>query len=284
MLSRLPSSGHVPSPSAGLCLAGAALLLIPVDLALSDYGADHPDVFATGTRVETRVVRGVGLDVEVDELVVLQPWWADLGRVAVPLAALTVLAVLGRIDRRDAGLTLGTPRVTAFWVVAPAVVVPAVGLVAVLVAAGLVRWAGLPPPAGLGETMTPRAFWEHGYVWRAFGHACLLTPLFEDTVYRGVLAPALERLGGARLVVLGSGVAWACLHVVYARPITWAPFYAASGMLGAWVFLRARSLVPLFVFHAAWNAAVLFGYDLLVLRTPGFIPAVFGWPPGPAGG
>jgi membrane protease YdiL (CAAX protease family) len=106
----------------------------------------------------------------------------------------------------------------------------------------------------------------------------VLTPVFEETIYRGVLAPALERLGGARLAVLRSGAAWAGLHAVYGWPVALVPFYVTCGMLGGWVFLKARSLVPLVVLHAAWNAVIPFGYDQLVLRDPGFIPGLFGWP------
>jgi membrane protease YdiL (CAAX protease family) len=157
-------------------------------------------------------------------------------------------------------------------------------VVVILAVAGVVRLAGLPPPAGLEEPMVPRRFWEHGYVWREFCHACLLTPLFEDMLYRGVLTPALERLSGTRLAILGSGVAWTCLHVVYARPIALAPFYAVSGMLGGWIFLKARSLVPLVVLHTTWNAAVEFGFSLLVLRARGFISDLFGWPLSASGG
>src|SRR5262249_7222609 len=102
MLSRLPTSDHLPSPSAGLCLAGAALLLIPVDLALYNYGADHPDVFVPDTRIEGQTTRGVETDIESEERIIMRPLWADVARVAVPLLVVGTLAALGRIDRRDA--------------------------------------------------------------------------------------------------------------------------------------------------------------------------------------
>jgi membrane protease YdiL (CAAX protease family) len=284
MGSRLPTSDYAPCPSAGLCLSAAALLLIPADLALFRYGAAHPEAVVTGSRIDRQVVGGIETEVMTEDLLELRPLWTDAVRVAIPVLALTALIALGRVSRRDVGLTLERPRLTLFWVAVPAAAVLTVGLLALLAAIGLVRWAGLPPPSGLGEPMIPRVCWERGYVWREFWHMCVLTPLFEDTLYRGVLAAALERLGGARLAVLGSGVAWASLHVIYDRPVAWVPFYFAFGMLGAWVFLKARSLVPLVVLHAAWNTAVPFGYDLLVLQATGFIPGLFGWPAGPAGG
>jgi hypothetical protein len=86
-----------------------ALLLIPVDLALSDDGADHPDVFVADTRIKCQIIQGVGVETDVDpeELIILQPLWADVARVAVPLVVLGALAALGWIDRRDVGLTGG---------------------------------------------------------------------------------------------------------------------------------------------------------------------------------
>jgi hypothetical protein len=174
MLSHLPTSDHSPRPSAGIWPLAAAVLLIPLDLALSSYGESHPQVVSVvaATGAELQATPGVDPEVRADELIYelyLYPLWVGGARVAVPVLALSVLVALGRISRQDVGLALGRPRVTLFWVVAPAVVVPAVGLVALLGTIAVVRGAGLSPPSGFGEPMSPRVFWLYdGYVWRTF--------------------------------------------------------------------------------------------------------------------
>ena len=186
------------------------------------------------------------------------------------------LTAFGWIKRQDVVLALGRSRLTLFWTIAPMSGAFVVCFVAVTLAVVISGSTDAPLPAGLGKTLTHPAIWKHGYIWRSFWHVCVLTPLFEDLLYRGVLAPALERIGGARFAIVGPGLAWACLHVVYGRPIAWSPLYFASGMLGCWIVLRSRSLLPVVVLHALWNAAVPFGYDLIVLHFPELVPTIFG--------
>jgi membrane protease YdiL (CAAX protease family) len=71
-----------------------------------------------------------------------------------------------------------------------------------------------------------------------------------------------------------SGALWACLHIVYNRPLTLSGFYFVAGVMGGWVFLKCRSLFPLFLLHALWNLTVEFGHDVLVISQPDFLPSL----------
>ena len=264
----LPQVDHTVSRPAGLWLAGAALLLLPLDAALYRYGYLHPDVLVLETSTEGSY--------QVTRIQNWLPAWIELLRLAIPLAVLGILVLTGRIARADAGLTLGKPRVTLFWLVAPVAVAVAAGVLLIPAGILLFRWQQWPLPEVVTRTIS---LYRMEDLWLNILHWCILTPLFEEVLYRGVLVPGLEGLGGRRLVLLGSGVAWACLHVlVYTWPPWTSVFYFLAGMLGAWIFLKSRSLLVLIPLHALNNLMKPVLNDVLILLYPDLIPNLLGYP------
>jgi membrane protease YdiL (CAAX protease family) len=257
----LPRAEYVPSRTAGWYLVGVACLLLPVDGALIALGSAHQEL--RGTFRKNNKQYAVHSD----------PVWILPVRLAVPVVVLLTLLGLKRLDRRDIGWTFGEPRVTFFWTLVPSLVL-LVGFLALGGAAILFfRSTDWPLPKELTEPID--TFWVKDWP-RDLTEACILFPLVEEILYRGVSVPALERLGGARLAVIGSGLLFAGLHVVYHAPLAWMPWYVLCGMYFAWMFVRTRSLVPTLFLHSAENLFVPFLLDLLKLSRPEFIPSLFG--------
>ncbi|HZT82450.1 MAG TPA: CPBP family intramembrane glutamic endopeptidase [Gemmataceae bacterium] len=247
-----------PSPS-GRWLAVSALLLLPLDLLLYRLGRD--DSF-----------RWVVLGHQAYGY--YAPSALDVLRFALPAAFLAVLMLGGRVSRLDLGLTLGEPRRTLRWVLVPAAVSLVGWLVVGGVGLGVVRAAGWQVTAGTTEIGDVRLLWV------ALWHSCLVAPLVEELLYRSVLVPALEWLGGGVVALLGSGVAFVLLHLFYGRPAWAAPHYFVAAMLLAWSFRRSRSVVPPLVLHAAGNLLVL-GKDVVILECPALVQTVLGPAAGP---
>jgi membrane protease YdiL (CAAX protease family) len=264
----LPQYDHTVSRPAGLWLAGYALLLLPLDAALYWYGYFHPDVLVLETYMEGNY--------QVTRTQNWLPVRIELLRLAIPLASLVSLVLSGCIQRVDAGLTVGKPKVTLFWLVAPVAVAAAAGLLLIPAGILLLRWQQWPLPDVVTRTIS---LYRMEHLWLNILHWCILTPLFEEVLYRGVLVPGLEGLGGRRLALLGSGVAWACLHVlVYTWPRWTSVFYFFAGMLGAWIFLKSRSLLVLIPLHALNNLMKPVLNDVLILQYPDLIPNLLGYP------
>lgn len=87
---------------------------------------------------------------------------------------------------------------------------------------------------------------------------CLLYPLFEEIVFRGIFLDGLrERFLSAWPPLLISSGVFASLHMTSTtglRPIL--DLFALALAL-AWLTLRTRSLLPAFLLHAAYNSTEL---------------------------
>ena len=249
-LKSLPEGESAPSRPAALWLLGAALLLWPIDTALTRYGNTQWQTYAYddhGMRVQT----------------VARPLWVGLARLGVGALAAAVLVASGRVSRRDLGLTLGRPRVTLFWVGFPLAVMTGAGVVGLAGAGLLVRATGwavppewLEPYAVFAPALTGRVAWEY----------CVIAPLVEELLYRGVPLQALERVWGRGWAVVLGGAIWAGMHLAGGHPPARAPLYfLLTGALFAWAYLKSRSLVTTVLLHAAANLAVPVGTDLALL-------------------
>ena len=94
--------------------------------------------------------------------------------------------------------------------------------------------------------------------WGAL-RACLLYPVLEEVIYRGVLFPPLERRVGPLRAILASGLVFQGLHFAYG---IYLPHYFVGGMLLAWSFRASGSLIFPVALHALWNALMLLFWHL----------------------
>lgn len=95
------------------------------------------------------------------------------------------------------------------------------------------------------------AFEENQIV--AFLSVCLVAPICEELVFRGLIAKTLSTTVPSWLAIGVSSLAFGIVHYS-SGPI--AIVYATSmGILFGWLFFRAKSLVPCVLAHALFNAA-----------------------------
>jgi membrane protease YdiL (CAAX protease family) len=165
------------------------------------------------------------------------------------LAAVAVAFVVVGRGAREAGL--GRPRWRAglfnlLEVVGAAVLLLGVafGIAAAARAMGL--WSG--PVAWPAARAT---------AWTALS-SCVLFPIIEEGLYRGVLYLPLERAVGPGWAIFLSGIVFQGLHFAYG---IYAPHYFFGGILLAWSFRASGSLFFPLLLHGLWNALVLlFGH------------------------
>lgn len=194
-----------------------------------------------------------------------------LQRLAVAAVILAVLLAWGKAKRLDVGLAFGRPRVTLVWIVVPAALVVAGAVLFSALVVLVVRATGAVVPTAPTDVFHPSQAWD--YVW--FG--CVMAPLMEEVIYRGMLVGALDLPGRRWIAIVSSGVAFALLHIAYRRPAVYAAIeYFPVGMILAWVFLRSRSLVAPMVLHALGNLMVLLK-DLFVHSHPGAVRRLLGY-------
>jgi membrane protease YdiL (CAAX protease family) len=256
----LPRCDHVLSPSAGRWLGLAAAVLLPLDILLFEWGCSQ--VFLIW------ILLSGPLNLPLANFAV-----ADVARFTITAFTLALLLCTGCVTARDVGLTVGKPRLTLFWVAFPAAVVSATWLVFGLTAWLVVRYTGWVVPIHTTDLH------ETDRVWLTVFSSCVTAPLVEELLYRGVLVPALEGLGGGRLALLGSGVIFAVLHLIYGRPAVAMPHYFLSGVVLAWSFLRSRSLLPPLLLHSIGNLFVV-AKDYVILQYPEWVIRVVGYPLG----
>ena len=89
--------------------------------------------------------------------------------------------------------------------------------------------------------------------------ATVLAPLFEETLFRGVLLPVLARRLGAPLALLGSAAVFAMAHLSLTELI---PLFVLGLGLG-WLRWRSGRLAASVLMHALWNGLTF--VNLLVL-------------------
>lgn len=89
--------------------------------------------------------------------------------------------------------------------------------------------------------------------------ATVLAPLFEETIFRGVLLPVLGRYGGGAWSVLGSAAVFALAHLSLGELV---PLFVLGLGLG-WVRWRSGRLGAAVLLHALWNGLTLTNLLLL---------------------
>jgi membrane protease YdiL (CAAX protease family) len=106
-----------------------------------------------------------------------------------------------------------------------------------------------------------------------------MAPLREELLFRGITVPALERIGGPWLAVIGSGVVFAVAHPwIDAHP--WLQNVAdlasifIDGMVQAWIFLKTRSLAVVILLHSVSNLFINL-QRVILLCYPDFVRGLF---------
>jgi len=113
---------------------------------------------------------------------------------------------------------------------------------AILVASFVLRRFGLWTPTELHPSV------------ELLGTGCVLTPVYEETIYRLALCAGVVSSLGPRWSVALSGVAFAAYHLVIR---TAAPENAVGGFVLAWVYLRSETVLAPIAVHVVVNVAVV---------------------------
>ena len=247
-LKSLPEFDYVPSRSAARWLLVAALLVWPIDIAVFKYGKRHRQPFTytwNGDRYLTYA----------------RPYWEGLSRLGLAVVAVVLLSAFSPAAPRDMGVTLGKPKVTLFWIGFPTAVMVGIAIILLPGVCLLVRATAWPIPP---EWLKPRYIVTPDVTWRVVWEVCVIAPVVEEILYRGVPLLALERVCGRGWAVALAGLIWASLHFIYGHPLVLFQYYFLyGGALLAWIFLKSRSLLTTVLLHAICNLAVLL--DLVLL-------------------
>lgn len=180
-------------------------------------------------------------------LVVWAPSESLEGRTVVVLVGLGLLVYLSGGDLPSLGLIPRPAPDWGFWVrvtllvalALPGFVLAGFGLVWWLTDGNVPLYATAPHDLGSG-----------------FLHACLYSPVLEETLYRVLLCVPLAAWGRPWLAVLVSGVVFAGLHFAYGNP---SPENMIGGFVLAWAYLRSGSVVVPLLWHAGGNLNALAG-------------------------
>lgn len=235
------------SPVAGssrFWLTAAALVLLASDNLLVAWFNTHGMPVYTGSFAEVS-------QRHYERALLFDGW-----RFLVPVAILVPLIMAGKLRRADLGLALGRHRLTLYWVLMPACLA---GLVAAALALVLAA-------VGWKAFLYPTEIWLPSLAGYYFLHGCVLCPLYEELIYRGVLVPAVERTTGSALMgVVCSALAFTVIHLVAGRPWWTMAVYLFGGALMAWAFVKSRSLLAPILLHFLGNLVVL-AKDLIALN------------------
>jgi membrane protease YdiL (CAAX protease family) len=89
--------------------------------------------------------------------------------------------------------------------------------------------------------------------------AMVLAPLFEETLFRGVLLPVLAQRWGSLPALLASAAAFALAHLSLGELVP----LAVLGLGLGWLRLRSAGLAPCVLMHALWNTLTFANLVLL---------------------
>jgi membrane protease YdiL (CAAX protease family) len=181
---------------------------------------------------------------------------------AAALAALmSVFWPLWVIGRRIFGVSLSLRQVVggvshfgrlAGWGAAGAIANVPILLVLSQLGMWLFRFMPLPH-----HPLTDTLSQEQGVVVlvSAFVLACVAAPLLEETVFRGLLLPAITRVSGS--LAAGAILSGLLFGLMHPQGLPLVPALAGVGIMAALLTYQTGSLVPAIVMHACHNGALL---------------------------
>ncbi len=125
-----------------------------------------------------------------------------------------------------------------------AVFIPLFILIAIAAALGVE-----PPSDQAGQTKKALL----GGFWPAFFLTCILAPIIEEILFRGMLFKALSRKYSIPISVLLSTIVFTVVHLDPVTAISVIPL----GAYLCFMYIRLGSIIPGMVLHSSWNFLVL---------------------------
>lgn len=189
----------------------------------------------------------------------------------LPLGASVVLYVAVRIAGSSAILTLSGVLATAgiavggtlmnVHVVRPALRLPGVrdlvatAVVALICAPTLLAGFWVLEQFGFVlDSSYPASYTLDGWPrWIGYADLVILTPMFEELLFRGLIQPKLGQLVGSTEALVVQAALFSAAHL---SPVILATHFV-MGLAFGWLRRRTQSLVPGILLHAAWNAWVV---------------------------
>ncbi|MFF2594864.1 CPBP family intramembrane glutamic endopeptidase [Priestia megaterium] len=84
----------------------------------------------------------------------------------------------------------------------------------------------------------------------AFVSAAVISPFYEEIIYRGFFYTWLKRKGGIMFGLMGSSFIFMLVHIPTYNTL---PVNFLSGLVFAWVYEKTKSLLPSMIIHACFN-------------------------------
>ncbi len=186
------------------------------------------------------------------------------------VASLAFVLFVLKVDRSAVGLTLGNAKAT-FTRTGQQLLI--LGALAGLYTVGVVlaaRMGRLKLPLAPSSMTDPRTIVDFCVL------AIVVAPLYEELIFRGILASALDWPGKTWLTYVLSAAVFAVPHYIPGMiPVCFiGPFIV--GLLLTWSFLRTRSILTSFLVHAAYNLGVVVK-DFLLMHHPGLVRRLLGY-------
>ncbi len=166
--------------------------------------------------------------------------------VIVTLASCVLIARATRWDRRSLGLTLFPVSGIRYWVRVG--ILGGLSILAVVLTTVAIARAGGPDPFGL------RAAHVHPPTFVATVEMLVLSPVFEELLYRLVLSTALAGVAKPWIAVGGGAVVFTWAHWTGGAL---GPDNLLAGVFFGWVYLRSGTIWIPIVFHSIGNLGAL---------------------------
>jgi len=169
----------------------------------------------------------------------------DMRRAILSVVALCTLGGLAKWDWPSLGLGLRVQPNLRYWLKATVVIGALVLLFCVIVFTAI--WFLAP------ATVQEQLWGAPSDFWRWIPHACLVTPLLEETIYRFTLCMVGVALLGRWPTIVLSGLLFAGLHVAYGNP---SPENFIAGFVLAWAYVKSENLLVPIALHSMGNLVV----------------------------